>query len=209
MCSIPKRNIHGLIVTHVHAFRSRARQAQKMLSVIHPDPDYELCSQTQIVLNSSQVTISKEGEQFSSFWGSAEYYKGRPWDWFGKKRTSSRDQFQRYGQQLLAKEMPACLDGQRGETERENSDHPKRPTQGGERGKFCSRTNPRSAVTHILKKKGCNSVREPLTQALLSQHGTLSLWPSVTIADAHREERKVLWGSPGLHLHPSPPLCSL
>ena len=67
MCSIPKRNIHGLIVTHVHAFQSRARQAQKMLSVIHSDPDYELCSQTQIVLNSSQVTISKEGEQFSSF----------------------------------------------------------------------------------------------------------------------------------------------
>ena len=46
----------------------------------------------------------------------------------------------------------------------------------GERGKFCSQTNlRRSAVTHILKKKGCNSVREPLIEAPLSQRGALSL----------------------------------
>ena len=46
---------------------------------------------------------------------------------------------------------------------------------GGGVPKVYSRRDPRSAVTHILKKKGCNSVREPLTEAPLSQHGTLSL----------------------------------
>ena len=91
--------------------------------------------------------------------------------------------------------------------ERENSDQARSP-KGGERSKFCSPTNSRSAVTHILKKKGFNSVKEEsLAEALLSQRGTLSLWPSVTIPDPHTDQGKVLRGSPGLHLDPSPPLC--
>ena len=148
-------------------------------------PDDELCSQKLIVLNSSQVTISKLNRRADSWTDLAK-----------SGEASSRDQFQRYGHNYWPRKLTKRRDW-KGKFQK-----------GGERGKFCQ-TNPRSAVTHILKKKGCNSVREHLTEALLSQRGTLSLWPSVTIPDPHTEQGKVLWGSPGLHLDPSPPLCSL